>query len=88
ILSSFLTDSYAVCSGTSQAAPFVAGAVALLKSYAREAGGRLRDSQVKYLLKHTSDRKDSRLRTDRWGYGRVNILDALKLLQYMQSQLN
>lgn len=82
IRSSFLNDSYSDSTGTSHASPFVAGAVALLKSYALENGRKLSDSQVKYLLKNTSDKPFIGIKNKKWGYGKINIIDALKLLQY------
>lgn len=85
IISSFPHKQYTMSSGTSQASPFVAGAIALLKSYALKFGRTLKDSQVKYLLKHTADRSDTRLKDMKSGYGCINLLDALKLLQYKLS---
>ncbi|MEZ0609608.1 S8 family serine peptidase [Fibrella sp. WM1] len=82
IYSSYREHGYAFASGTSQAAPFVTGSIALLKSFARTRQRTLTDRQVKYLLKRTADRPDQRLRTDRWGYGRINLLDAVRLLDY------
>lgn len=82
IISSFPDNKYSLSSGTSQAAPFVAGAIALLKAYALKFGKRLKDNQVKYILKHTADRVDHRIKDIKSGYGRINLLDALKLLQY------
>ena len=85
IYSSYLNQTYALSSGTSQAAPFVSGAVALLKSFALQNGYKLSDSQVKYILKHTSDKPDSQFKTEKGGYGRLNLIDALKLLKYQTS---
>lgn len=83
IYSAYREDGYAYASGTSQAAPFVSGAAALLKSYALErAGRRLSDRQIKHLLKYTADRIDSQFRTRQTGYGQINIADALRLLDY------
>ena len=82
IYSSYRSHGYAFASGTSQAAPFVTGSIALLKSYAKASQRTLSDGQIKYLLKRTADRPDTRLRTDRWGYGRINLLDAVRLLDY------
>ena len=59
IYSTYLKDGYAFSTGTSHASPFVAGAVALLKSYAlTKKGMPLRDRQVRYLLQQTSDKSD------------------------------
>lgn len=80
IVSSFADGSYAVASGTSQASPYVAGVVALLKSFAREQGIRLEVDDVTRILRETSDRPARRLRSDHIGYGAVNMTDALKWL--------
>ncbi|HEY0355192.1 MAG TPA: S8 family serine peptidase, partial [Flavisolibacter sp.] len=85
IYSSFMDRNYAFCSGTSQAAPFVSGGIALLKSFALQNGYRLKDNQVKYLLKHTSDKPDTQFKTTRSGYGKLNLVDALKLLKYQSN---
>ncbi len=86
IYSSYKAQGYAFASGTSQAAPFVTGSIALLKSFAVANRKTLTDGQVTYLLKRTADRPDHRLRTDRWGYGRINLLDAVRLLNYKLNQ--
>ena len=62
------------------------GGIALLKAFARANQHRLTDGQIKFLLKRTADRPDHRLRTDRWGYGRINLLDAVRLLDYKLNQ--
>jgi thermitase len=82
IRSSFLNNGYSNSTGTSHASPFVAGAVALLKSYALEKGVKLNDSQVKYLMKNTAERPFRGIKNNKWGFGKINIADALKLLQY------
>jgi subtilisin family serine protease len=82
IYSSFINHSYAISSGTSQAAPFVSGAIALIKSFALDLGKKISDSQVKHLLKHTATRPDRHYKDNHSGFGMINILDALKLLKY------
>ena len=82
VLSSYLHDGYAFSSGTSQAAPFVTGAVAMLKSLARSRGRRLSDSSVKSILKQTCDRSGRRFKERKCGFGRLNLLDAMRLLEH------
>jgi thermitase len=86
IYSTYLEDGYAFSSGTSHAAPFVSGAVALLKSYALEITGvSLSDRKVKHILKNTADKVGRGFKDRKAGFGRLNLVDALRLLQY---QLN
>jgi subtilisin family serine protease len=80
IYSSFAHDTYAYASGTSQASPFVAGAVALMKSFARAAGHTLGTRRITDILRNTSDKIDGRLRNERAGYGLINLADVFKLL--------
>ena len=83
IYSSFINNGYAFSSGTSQASPFVCGAIALMKSYAHQQGKKLSVSEIQYILKNTSDKIDNRLRHQRAGYGLLNLADAFKLLNYI-----
>jgi thermitase len=83
IYSSFARGGYAMAPGTSQAAPFVAGTVGLLQSYALEHGKRLTNEDIGYILKSTSDKVDSRLRNVHAGYGLINLADAFKLLNHL-----
>lgn len=82
IYSAFADGRYAMASGTSQAAPFVSGAVGLMKSFAKEHGRRLTNADLVRLFRHTSDRPDTRLRSPRTGYGLINLADAFKLLSH------
>lgn len=81
IYSCYANHGYAYASGTSQASPFVTGAIGLMKSYAFETGAHLSNSDLVYILKHTSDKGDNRLRNQRAGYGLINLVDAFKLLK-------
>lgn len=85
IYSSFAHNTYAFASGTSQASPFVSGTVGLMKSYAWEQGKKLTNREIKYILKNTSDKVDSRLRNVHAGYGLINLADAFKLLTRLLS---
>ena len=83
IYSTYIGSDYGFSTGTSHASPFVAGAIALLKSYALQKHDvRLSDSQVKHILKHTSDKMDKRFKHSKAGFGGLNLLDALGLLKY------
>jgi thermitase len=83
IYSSFSNNTYAFASGTSQASPFVCGAIALMKSYAKKFGVTLSNGAIRYILKHSSDKVDSSLRTEKAGYGLINLADAFKHLQHI-----
>ena len=83
IYSTYIGNDYGFSTGTSHASPFVAGAIALLKSYARQRHkANLSDRQVKYVLKHTADKLDKRFKHPKAGFGQLNVLDALRLLDY------
>jgi subtilisin family serine protease len=82
IYSCFAHGTYATASGTSQASPFVAGAVAAMKSFAREHGVRLTNRAIFDVLRRTSDKIDGRMRDQRAGYGVLNLADAFKHLAY------
>ncbi len=83
VYSSFADNSYAAASGTSQASPFVAGAIGLMKSYALQQGVKLSNQEIKYILQNTSDKVDSRLRNVHAGYGLINLADGFKLLKHL-----
>jgi subtilisin family serine protease len=80
VLSSYAHGRYAIASGTSQASPCVAGAVALLISLARDHDVRLGVDEIARILRETSDKPDARLRSVHAGYGVVNMTDAVKWL--------
>lgn len=82
IWSSWLEGGYAFATGTSQATPFVSGAVALCQSLAHEAGTRLSVADVTAILTATADRQDRHFKTSRAGHGRLNVRDALALTSH------
>ncbi|MEO0458068.1 MAG: S8 family serine peptidase [Cyanobacteria bacterium P01_A01_bin.114] len=87
IYSTYIGNDYGFSTGTSHASPFVAGAIALLKSYALQKHAvKLSDRQVKHLLKHTADKLDQRFKHAKAGFGKINLLDALRLLEHRLSQ--
>jgi methylmalonyl-CoA mutase cobalamin-binding subunit len=82
VYSASARNAYQFASGTSQASPFVCGMVGLMKSFARQRGQTLTNRDVRDVLRHTSDRVDTRLRNEHAGYGLINMADAFKLLAY------
>lgn len=82
IYSGHVGQSYAFASGTSQASPFVAGAAALLYSRALQLGRKITPAHVRHILKHTADKTGTQLRSQKEGYGILNVPDALRLLEY------
>lgn len=82
IYSSFLNNGYTMSSGTSQAAPFVSGTIALLKSYALVKGKRLKNDLVRKIIQETTDKFSTKFKDQRSGFGRINVFDALKMLNY------
>ena len=83
VYSSYVGGDYAFSTGTSHATPFVSGGVAMLKSFARQRGKpSLTDGQVKHVLKHTADKLDRSFRSKKAGFGRLNLYDALRLLDF------
>lgn len=82
VYSSSLRNGYALASGTSQAAPFVSGTIALLKSYAKEKGKKIGATEIKKIIQGTTDKYTQQFKDQKSGFGRINILDALKMLTY------
>lgn len=72
---------YGAASGTSQAAPFVAGVAALVQSVARRSGGRFSDRNITEILTTSADPIGTRYRDKRAGFGRLNAADAVNLAQ-------
>lgn len=81
IYSSSMHNGYAFSTGTSHAAPFLTGAIALLKSYALKRGRKLSDQKVKHLLKHSCDRFGRTIKDPKSGFGSLNIKDSMRLLK-------
>lgn len=82
IYSTSLSNGYAMASGTSQAAPYVAGAIALLKSRAAEKGKKIENALVSKIIHNTTDKFTNQFKDQKSGFGRINIFDALKMLDY------
>jgi len=82
IYSSFLNNGYAMSSGTSQAAPFVSGTIGLLKSYAHSKGKKIKNDLIRKIIQGTTDKFSAKFKDQKSGFGRINVLDALKMLNY------
>ena len=82
IFSCFTGKSYAISSGTSHAAPFVSGSIALLRAFALTHGYNMTNNQILHILKMTSDKSENKMRSDHTGYGQVNPSDALRYLNH------
>jgi thermitase len=82
IYSTWLDGDYGFATGTSQATPFVAGALALCQSLAKARETRLSPTQLAEILHATCDRAGQRFKDRRAGFGRLNLPDALALTQF------
>jgi hypothetical protein len=82
IYSAGLNHGYSFASGTSQASPFVAGSIALLKSYSLTKGKKLNDDAIKFILKVTADRNFKGYKDIKYGHGKINLIDAIKYINY------
>jgi subtilisin family serine protease len=87
IYSSLLGGTYGFASGTSQASPFVAGAAALLRSYALERGRTVSRSTITRLLSATANRPGTAWRDRHFGDGVLDLRDALRLFDLELDQL-
>lgn len=83
VYSSYLNNGYVLSSGTSQASPYVSGTISLLKSYALEKKGKkLKNEFIKEILFDSCDKSTALYKDEKMGFGKINTLDALKLLKY------
>ncbi|WP_044398265.1 S8 family serine peptidase [Lacinutrix sp. Hel_I_90] len=82
VYSSFLNNGYALSSGTSQASPYVSGTVALLKSFAHQKGKKIKNDLIRDIVQRTTDKFSNQFKDEKSGFGRINVLDALKMLNY------
>ena len=80
-----LNDTYATASGTSLAAPHVAGVAGLLASVQPQ----IAPAQVRAILQNSADKPAGMAgqnRTNRYGYGRINAQNALAALPAYSAQ--
>jgi len=82
ILSSYPSNSYATLTGTSMAAPHVAGVAALIWSKYPS----LTNSEVRDILTHTADDLGTEGVDQYYGYGKVNALNATDLHTFDTNQ--
>ncbi len=73
ILSTHLSNNYAVYSGTSMSAAYVSGLAALLKSYSPT----LVNTQIEQIVKDTADDRGPAGWDEHYGWGRINAFGAL-----------
>lgn len=69
--------------GTSFSAPFVAGTIALLISYARSKGKELTNIEIYDILKRSADRDVQSYNTDEYGWGILGPFKAKELIDLL-----
>ncbi len=90
VLSTVLNNAYATFSGTSMATPGVAGSAALLVERYRQLNGNTNpaSSLIKNVLLNTAHDLGNAGPDYRFGYGRLNALSAVKILEQNRYALN
>lgn len=81
ILSTYLDGKYAILSGTSMAAPFVSGILALIISEYKKNGSTYTVEELRNLLTSTSIDVGPKGTDNKFGYGIINIAKALEQLK-------
>ena len=78
ILSTYLKEKYAVMSGTSMAAPFLAGILALLISRYKEKGRDYTVEELRSVLQAASIDVGAKGKDNKFGHGIINVERALR----------
>jgi subtilisin family serine protease len=79
-----VSEDYSYMSGTSMACPLVAGAAAVLLSNQPSLG----PSEVQEVIQATAEDLGEAGRDDRFGYGRINLAEALRSVQRSEPRLD
>jgi subtilisin family serine protease len=81
VLSTYLNGQYAIMSGTSMAAPFVSGILALLISKYKTLGTSYKVEELRNILASTSIDVGDAGRDNKFGYGVINVERALREIE-------